>query len=603
MGTLIPWAEDVDLIHVVCRVGTVGADTVADIDRKPDFLTSDGTVSISSLVPGGLIEYAEEDGRSRLVNVATEEYSIDLNTGELVDASGNVGCYVLSPASDRVKPQGYGYKAVITFGEAGSVTVLFNETPTQPDGSIDLAKLVIEPVPDGTTPTTVAQALANMQAQIDGVALGIGDAVADYLTANPPAAAPDATPTVTGLVRLAGDLGGTALAPTVPGLAGKAAIGHTHTLDLTTDTATRLALTPAERTKLNATSGTNSGDQTLPTWTSLSGRPAVIAAGVDAAAARAAIGAGTSSLVVGTGTTDAKAGNYSPPAATATAQGIVELATPAEALTGTDTARAVTPAGVKAVADTLLTTAAAPELIRDTMGAALVAGANVTITPNDAGDTITVAAAAGGGGGGVQEINAKTGTTYTLVAGDAGKLVTCTNAAAITVTVPAATFTAGQRVDVAVLGTGMVTVVGGSGMTVEPEVGQTLVSRARRAVLAIRFLSPSVAVVEDGTAQAGPTIVYGWKESGTTEGSAPDLPDRVSAKFRNGLCIIHLDVKRDAASGLVANLGAGALPPPPALVEIQLGAGSMWIDGGSTAVNSAGLTVGQRYIVDFTYMY
>ena len=44
-----------------------------------------------------------------------------------------------------------------------------------------------------------------------------------------------------------------------------------------------------------------------------------------------------------------------------------------------------------------LTTAAAPELIRDTMGTALVAGANVVITPNDAGDTITIAASGGGG--------------------------------------------------------------------------------------------------------------------------------------------------------------------------------------------------------------
>ena len=41
----------------------------------------------------------------------------------------------------------------------------------------------------------------------------------------------------------------------------------------------------------------------------------------------------------------------------------------------------------------------APELIRDTMAATLVAGANVTITPNDAGDTVTIAAAAGSGGG------------------------------------------------------------------------------------------------------------------------------------------------------------------------------------------------------------
>jgi hypothetical protein len=39
-----------------------------------------------------------------------------------------------------------------------------------------------------------------------------------------------------------------------------------------------------------------------------------------------------------------------------------------------------------------------PEVVRDTIAAALVAGTNVTITPNDAGDTITIAATGGGGG-------------------------------------------------------------------------------------------------------------------------------------------------------------------------------------------------------------
>lgn len=43
-----------------------------------------------------------------------------------------------------------------------------------------------------------------------------------------------------------------------------------------------------------------------------------------------------------------------------------------------------------------LTTTAAPELIRDTIGSALVAGANITITVNDAGDTITIAATSSG---------------------------------------------------------------------------------------------------------------------------------------------------------------------------------------------------------------
>lgn len=55
-----------------------------------------------------------------------------------------------------------------------------------------------------------------------------------------------------------------------------------------------------------------------------------------------------------------------------------------------------------------LDTSAAAELIRDTMGTALVAGTNVTITPNDGSDTITIAAS-GGGGGAVDSVNGATG--------------------------------------------------------------------------------------------------------------------------------------------------------------------------------------------------
>ena len=57
-------------------------------------------------------------------------------------------------------------------------------------------------------------------------------------------------------------------------------------------------------------------------------------------------------------------------------------------------------------------------------------------------------------------VNAQTGTTYTLVASDANKLITATNASPITVTIPAATFTVGQSVNVVQLGTGQVTFQG-----------------------------------------------------------------------------------------------------------------------------------------------
>jgi len=54
------------------------------------------------------------------------------------------------------------------------------------------------------------------------------------------------------------------------------------------------------------------GGETTVAWDDVTDKPAVIAAGADAAAARTAIGAGTSSLALGTTSSTAKAGNYTP---------------------------------------------------------------------------------------------------------------------------------------------------------------------------------------------------------------------------------------------------------------------------------------------------
>ena len=63
--------------------------------------------------------------------------------------------------------------------------------------------------------------------------------------------------------------------------------------------------------------------------------------------------------------------------------------------------------------------------------------------------------------------NAQTGTTYTLVAADASyKLVTCSNAAAITVTVPPSVFTAGDVINLQQTGAGQVTFAQGAGVTI-----------------------------------------------------------------------------------------------------------------------------------------
>ncbi len=64
--------------------------------------------------------------------------------------------------------------------------------------------------------------------------------------------------------------------------------------------------------------------------------------------------------------------------------------------------------------------------------------------------------------------NAQTGTTYTLVLADAGKIVTLSNAAAITLTIPtnaSVAFPVDTRIDLLQYGAGQVT-VGGAGVTI-----------------------------------------------------------------------------------------------------------------------------------------
>jgi hypothetical protein len=62
--------------------------------------------------------------------------------------------------------------------------------------------------------------------------------------------------------------------------------------------------------------------------------------------------------------------------------------------------------------------------------------------------------------------NAQTGTTYTLVASDSAKLVTTSNASAVTVTIPPSVFTAGNQINVQSIGVGLTSFVAGAGVTI-----------------------------------------------------------------------------------------------------------------------------------------
>jgi len=64
------------------------------------------------------------------------------------------------------------------------------------------------------------------------------------------------------------------------------------------------------------------------------------------------------------------------------------------------------------------------------------------------------------------DFNAQTGTSYTLVASDSSKLVTASNAAAITITIPPAIFTAGEQINLQQIGAGQVTFAAGVGVTI-----------------------------------------------------------------------------------------------------------------------------------------
>lgn len=95
------------------------------------------------------------------------------------------------------------------------------------------------------------------------------------------------------------------------------------------------------------------------------------------------------------------------------------------------------------------------------------------------------------------EIFEVTGTSYTLAAGDAGKMIRCTNAAATSVTIPSglgwwnATIKRGKGCEVRQAGDGQVTIVAGAGVNPLSELSMRKIAAKQR----------SIAVIATGTDQ------------------------------------------------------------------------------------------------------
>lgn len=177
------------------------------------------------------------------------------------------------------------------------------------------------------------------------------------------------------------------------------------------------------------------------------------------------------------------------------------------------------------------------EQVRDVVAATLVQGSNITITPNDATDTITISAASGGTGGipaatvtakgdlvggtgsgtvarvpvgsdglvlvassaastGLAYVNpnslplvtnVQTGTAYTLALADAGTVVEMNNAGAMTVTVPtntAVAFPVGTVIELCRYGSGTLTVAAAVGVTLRNP--SSLTARVQYSTISLR---------------------------------------------------------------------------------------------------------------------
>jgi hypothetical protein len=107
-------------------------------------------------------------------------------------------------------------------------------------------------------------------------------------------------------------------------------------------------------------------------------------------------------------------------------------------------------------------------------------------------------------------INAQTGTTYTLVLSDVGQLIQCTNASAITLTVPpnsSVAFPIGTEISVLQNGAGAVTITEGSGVTINSKDSNTKINGQYKLV-ELKKIATNTWVLTGNLIKQNPLIEY-----------------------------------------------------------------------------------------------
>ncbi|MFZ1250214.1 MAG: hypothetical protein WAR37_02085 [Candidatus Microsaccharimonas sp.] len=273
---------------------------------------SDGSLKSNTVGPSQLIDSSISEAKLDAA-LAAKVNATGGGSGAVSSVAGRTGAVVLTKAdvsldnvdntSDASKPVSSAVQTALN-AKANLTDTRFTDQRTPVDNSVSTAKIQNGAVTTAklADASVTDQKLSAGQANT-GQVLSYDGTNMVWTTVSSTTVS-DASTTTKGIVQLAGDLSGTAGAPVVSRVNGVAVSG-----------------TPSNGTVLTATSGSaaswqaptgGSGTVTSANITDATATGRNVLTAADAAAARSAIGAGTSNLAIGTTSTTAKAGNYAP---------------------------------------------------------------------------------------------------------------------------------------------------------------------------------------------------------------------------------------------------------------------------------------------------